>query len=154
MNSFYKRPKPETMKKNREINKEKFHREIDWLKQNLELIKDNKFLVDMYTILISGSRKMTPKMIGAVQKAMDNPMYDKVKRIERMDKIKPIMEKINMVYNIVKSQDENKSEYFKRNYSSLRFIESVKGQLKNNGKLSEKQMQALNKIYKRYTEKK
>ena len=47
-----------------------------------EDIKDNKFLMDMYMILVSGNRKMSPKMIGAVQKAMTNPMYDTVKRIE------------------------------------------------------------------------
>ena len=68
MNRFYKKPKPETMKKNREFYAKTFELEMKWLKENLELIKDDKFLVDMYTILITGSRKMTPKMVEAIRK--------------------------------------------------------------------------------------
>ena len=80
---YYRKPKPETMKKNREEYKKIYSKEIAWCKENINLLKGNKFLVDMYAILITGSRKMTPKMIGAVQKAMTNPMYDKIQRIER-----------------------------------------------------------------------
>ena len=151
MNKFYRKPKPETMKKNRETNKELYSKEIEWCKGNLELIKDDKFLVDMYTILITGSRKMTPKMVEAIRKGMNNPMYDTVKRIERIEKIKPILDKIQMVHSIVEDKDKDKNEYFKINYSALGFVKSVKSQLMKNGKLSEKQMEALNKVYKRYT---
>ena len=41
-------------------------------------------------------------------------------------------------------------EIFNDNYSALGFVKSVKKQLIKNGKLSEKQMQGLNKVYKRY----
>ena len=41
-------------------------------------------------------------------------------------------------------------DYYKNNYSALGFVKSVKEQLIKNGKLSEKQMQGLNKVYKRY----
>ena len=133
MNKFYRKPKPETMKANRESN------------------QDDKFLLDMYTILITGSRKMTPKMVEAIRKGMKNPMYDTVKRIERMDKIKPILEKIEFIHILVEDTDKDKNEYFKVNYSALGFVKSVKSQLMKNGKLSEKQMKALNKVYKRYT---
>ena len=105
---------------------------------------------DMYGILITGKRKMTPKMVGAVQKAMTNPMYDTVKRIERMDKIQPILSKIELVRSIVEAKDKDKSDWWKNSYSALPFVKSVKQQLMKNGKLSEKQMQALNKVYKRY----
>jgi|TARA_R110000824_G_scaffold72027_1_gene184096 hypothetical protein len=151
MNKFYRKPKPETMKANRESNQELYSKEIEWCKGNLELIKDDKFLVDMYTILITGSRKMTPKMVEAIRKGMKNPMYDTVKRIERMDKIKPILEKIEFIHILVEDTDKDKNEYFKVNYSALGFVKSVKSQLMKNGKLSEKQMKALNKVYKRYT---
>ena len=57
---FYRKPKPETMRKNRETNKELYSEEMKWCKTNMENIKDNKFLIDMYTILITGNRKMTP----------------------------------------------------------------------------------------------
>ena len=150
MNRFYKKPKPETMRKNREFYKENFEKEMGWFKENMELIKDDKFLLDMYTILITGSRKMTPKMVEAIRKGMRNPMYDTIKRIERMDKIKPILEKIEFIHILVENTDRDKNEYFKVNYSALGFVKSVKSQLMKNGKLSEKQMEALNKVYKRY----
>jgi hypothetical protein len=150
MNRFYRKPKPETMKKNREFYKENFKVEMEWFKENMELIKDDKFLIDMYTILITGSRKMTPKMVEAIRNGMKNPMYDKVQRIERMEKVKPILEKIEFIHILVEDVDKNKDQYYKDNYSALGFIKSVKKQLMKNGKLSEKQMQGLNKVYKRY----
>tara|TARA_B100000214_G_C23705878_1_gene507435 strand:+ start:111 stop:581 length:471 start_codon:yes stop_codon:yes gene_type:complete len=150
VNRFYKKPKPETMQKNRDFYRENFKSEIEWFKNNLELIKDDKFLIDMYTILITGSRKMTPKMVEAIRKGMKNPMYDKVKRIERMEKIQPILEKIEFIRMLVENTDRDKDQYYKNNYSALGFVESVKKQLMLNGKLSEKQMQGLNKVYKRY----
>ena len=150
MNRFYKKPKPETMKKNRDFYNQNFAKEIKWFKQNLEFIKDDKFLIDMYTILVTGSRKITPKMVEAIRKGISNPMYDSVKRIERMEKIKPILEKIEFIRILVEDTDKDKDDYYKNNYSALGFVKSVKEQLIKNGKLSEKQMQGLNKVYKRY----
>ena len=153
MNRFYKKPKPETMKKNREFYKENFEKEMKWFKENMQLIKDDKFLIDMYTILITGSRKITPKMVDAIRNGINNPMYDKVSRIERMEKIKPILEKIEFIHILVEDADKDKADYYKNNYSALGFVKSVKKQLMKNGKLSEKQMQGLNKVYKRYNNK-
>tara|TARA_B100000131_G_C17907683_1_gene529042 strand:- start:325 stop:789 length:465 start_codon:yes stop_codon:yes gene_type:complete len=153
MNRFYRKPKPETMKKNREFYQENFNDEIEWFKENLELIKGDKFLMDMYLILITGSRKMTPKMVDAVRRGMRNPMYNSVTRIERMEKIKPILEKIHMVKSIIQEKDKNKSDWWINKYSSINFVNSVEKQLQKNGKLSKKQMESLNKVYKRYNEK-
>tara|TARA_Y100000593_G_scaffold32428_1_gene63947 strand:- start:882 stop:1379 length:498 start_codon:yes stop_codon:yes gene_type:complete len=153
MNRFYRKPKPETMRKNREFYKKTFSKEIEWCKEHLNEFKDNKFLVDMYTILITGSRKMTPKMIGAIQKAMTNPIYDPVLSLERREKIKPIEEKIHMVLNLVEMVDKDKDQYYKDNYSSVPFIKSLLKQLKTKLSLTEKQMSALNKIYKKYNNK-
>ena len=153
MNRFYRKPKPETMKKNREFYQENFNDEIEWFKENLELIKGDKFLMDMYLILITGNRKMTPKMVDAVRKGMRNPMYNNVTRIERMEKIKPILEKIHMVKSIIQEKDKNKSDWWINKYSSINFVNSVEKQLQKNGKLSKKQMESLNKVYKRYNEK-
>ena len=151
MNRFYKKPKPETMKKNREFYQENFEEEIKWFKENLELVKGDKFLMDMYLILITGNRKMTPKMVDAVRKGMRNPMYNQVTRIERMEKVKPILEKIHMVRSLVEDKDKDKDPYYKSNYSAMGFVKSVEQQLMKNGKLSKKQMEALNKVYKRYS---
>ena len=81
MNRFYRKPKPETMKKNREVYADIFLSEINWLKDNLSIItNNNKFLLDMYTILITGSRKVTPKMATAIknsiEKCKNNPSYN------------------------------------------------------------------------------
>jgi hypothetical protein len=148
--SYYHKPKPETKLKNRELNKELYPTEIKWLKDNLTLLKDDKFMIDMYTILVTGSRKMTPRMIEVVRKNMDSPRYDPVAMIERQEKIKPILEKIHMVLSLVKEMDEGKDEYYIKNYSPLSFVTSIMNQLKGRGTLSEKQMAGLNKVYKKY----
>ena len=147
---FYRKTKPETKLKNREEYKELYSTEIKWLKDNLLLLKDDKFMIDMYTILVTGSRKMTPKMIGTVRKNMNSPQYDTVQMIERQEKIKPILEKIHMVLELVKEVDEGKDDYYVKNYSAKPFVTSIMNQLKKRGKLSEKQMAGLNKVYKRY----
>ena len=148
--SYYRKSSPETKRKNREEYKNLYLTEIKWLKDNLNLLKDDKFMVDMYTILITGSRKMSPKMITAVRKNMNSPQYDTVKMIERQEKIKPILEKIHMVLELVKEVDEGKDPYYVANYSALSFVTSIMNQLKTRGKLSEKQMGGLNKVYKKY----
>ena len=148
--AFYRAPKPETKLKNREENMKLYSTEIKWLKENLNLLKDDKFMIDMYTILVTGSRKMSPKMIEAVRRNMNSPRYDPVAMIERQEKIKPILEKIHMVLELVKEMDEGKDDYYIKNYSPLSFVTSIMNQLKGRGTLSEKQMAGLNKVYKKY----
>ena len=150
MVNYYHKPKPETKLKNRELNEQLYPTEIKWLKENLNLLKDDKFMIDMYTILVTGSRKMTPRMIEVVRKNMDSPRYDPVAMIERQEKIKPILEKIQMVLTLIKEVDEGKDDYYIKNYSPLSFVTSIMNQLKIKGKLSEKQMAGLNKVYKKY----
>ena len=148
--SYYRKTSPETKRKNREEYKNLYLTEIKWLKDNLLLLEDDKFMIDMYTILVTGSRKMTPKMIESVRKNMNSPQYDTVQMIERQEKIKPILEKIQMVLTLIKEVDEGKDAYYVKNYSAKPFVTSIMNQLKKRGKLSEKQMAGLNKVYKRY----
>ena len=42
MNRFYKKPKPETMKKNRELYRELYKDEIKWFKENLQTLTETK----------------------------------------------------------------------------------------------------------------
>ena len=150
VSSYYRKTNPETKLKNRDEYKKLYSTEIKWLKENLNLLKDDKFMIDMYTILITGSRKMSPKMITAVRTNMNSPQYDTVTMIERQEKIKPILEKIQMVLELVKGVDDGKDDYYIKNYSPLSFVTSIMNQLKTRGKLSEKQMAGLNKVYKKY----
>ena len=148
MNRFYKKPKPETMKKNRETYAKLYPNEIKWLKDNLQTLTEtkNKFMIEMYTILITGSRKITPKMSDAIKNGIkrcnNNPRFNDVLRIEQEAKLQPIMEKIIMVEKLAESKNDK----------ALGFIQNVKEYVKTNYRVTKKQMEALNKVYKRCSE--
>ena len=148
MNRFYKKPKPETMKKNRETYAKLYPNEIKWLKDNLQTLTEtkNNFMVEMYTVLITGGRKITPKMSDAIKNGIkrcnNNPRFNDVLRIEQEAKLQPIMEKIIMVEKLAESKNDK----------ALGFIQNVKEYVKTNYRVSKKQMEALNKVYKRCSE--
>ena len=148
MNRFYKKPKPETMKKNRETYAELYKEEIKWLKDNLQTLTEtkNNFMIEMYTVLITGGRKITPKMSDAIKNGIkrcnNNPRFNDVLRIEQEAKLQPIMEKIVMVEKLAESKNDK----------ALGFIQNVKEYVKTNYRVSKKQMEALNKVYKRCSE--
>jgi len=147
MNKFYRKPKPETMKKNRETYQKAYADEIKWIKENLSTIqKSNKFLYDMYMILITGSRKITPKMesaiVNSVTKCKNSPAYNEELRQEADEKLKPILEKIVMVERLAESKNDK----------AQTFVRSVKQYVQMNHRVTKKQMTALNKIYKRCSE--
>ena len=148
MNKFYRKPKPETMKKNREAYKHIFKHEIKWLKENIgKLTKyKHKFLIDMYTIMITGSRKITPKMVSAIQSSMykcqQDPRYNPLKEVEAKEKLKPILGKINVVLAMAEAKNDK----------AVDFIRNVQDYVKTNFKITKKQMEALNKVHKRVSE--
>ena len=148
MNKFYRKPKPETMKKNRESYAEIFPDEISWIKDNLQALTQNKhkFLIEMYTILISGSRKITPKMATAIQssiiKCKGDPRYNETVRKMEEVRLEPILEKISMVESLAKAKGDR----------ALEFVQSVKQYVKTNYRVTKKQMEGLNKVYKRVSE--
>ena len=148
MNRFYRKPKPETMKKNRESYEQIFKEEISWIKDNLQTLTQNKhkFLIDMYTILVTGSRKVTPKMASAIQrsiyKCQQDPRYNLDKREEAETKLKPILSKINVVLAMAEAKNDK----------AVDFIKNVQDYVKTNFRITKKQMEALNKVHKRVTE--
>ena len=136
------------MRKNREVYTDIFKEEISWLKENIQTVQKskNKFLVDMYTIMITGSRKITPKMATAIrnsiEKCKNNPLYNPELKTEAMEKLKPILEKIVMVERLAESKNDK----------AQTFVRSVKQYVQMNYRITKKQMEGLNKIYKRCTE--
>ena len=148
MNRFYRKPKPETMKKNRELYAETFKEEIKWFKDNVGTLTKvkNKFLIEMYTILVSGSRKITPKMADAIrngiEKCKSNPNFNEDIRLEAETKLRPILEKIAMVERLAEQKGDR----------ALDFIKNVKEYVKNNYRITKKQMAGLNKVYKRVSD--
>ena len=145
---YYRKPKPETMKKNRESYAKVFKEEMSWLKDNLQTLGKvkNKFLIDMYTIMVSGSRKITPKMASAIknsiEKCKNSPVYNSDLKEEARLKIQPILEKIIMVESMVPKSETQ----------TLRFVQNVKTYVKANYRITRKQMESLNKVYKRVSE--
>ena len=143
-NPFYKKPKPSTMKANREIARKHFKKELKWLKDNIDRLTKNKhkFLIEMYMIMVTGNRKFTDKMLSAtrksIKKCMNNPNYNVLMKTEADEKIRPILSKIN----IVLIQAESKG------HRGIGFIESIKDYVLKNYRITQKQMTALNKIYK------
>ena len=136
------------MKKNREIARTQYKEEMQWLKDNLQTLTEtkNKFMIEMYTILISGGRKITPKMADAIKNGIErcknNPKFNPVLKTEAEAKLKPILEKIVMVERLAESKNDK----------ALEFIQNIKEYVKNNYRVTKKQMEALNKIYKRCSE--
>ena len=143
-NPFYKKPKPSTMKKNREIARENFKKELKWLKDNADnLVKNkHKFLIEMYMIMVTGKRRFTDKMLLATRKSINkcnqNPNYNILIKTEADEKIRPILAKIN----IVLIQAESKG------HRGIGFINKIKDYVLKNYRITPKQMTALNKIYK------
>ena len=143
-NPFYKKPKPSTMKANREIARKHFKKELKWLKDNMDnLVKTkHKFLIEMYMIMVTGNRRFTDKMLSAtrksIKKCMNNPNYNVLMKTEADGKIRPILSKIN----IVLIQAESKG------HRGIGFIESIKDYVLKNYRITPKQMESLNKIYK------
>ena len=148
MNRFYRKPKPETMKKNRETYAELYKEEIKWLKENLQTLTEmkNNFMIDMYTVLITGGRKITPKMEDAIKNGIsrckNHPKFNDNVRIMEEVRLQPILEKIAMVEKLAESKNDK----------ALGFIQNVKNYVKTNYRVTKKQMEALNKVYKRCSE--
>ena len=132
------------MKANREIARKHFKKELKWLKDNIDKLTKNKhkFLIEMYMILVTGNRRFTDKMLSATRKSikncMNNPNYNVLLKTEANEKIRPILSKIN----IVLIQAESKG------HRGIGFIESIKDYVLKNYRITQKQMTALNKIYK------
>ena len=146
-NRFYRKPKPETMKKNREEYAKHYAVEIKWMKDNLKtLTNHNKFLVDMYSILVTGSRKITPKMesaiVNGVIKCKNSPLYNEELREKADEKLKPILNKIDLVLSMAEHKNDG----------AVDFIKNVKDYVLTNHRVTKKQMEALNKVHKRCSE--
>tara|TARA_R100000664_G_C2706086_1_gene104604 strand:+ start:116 stop:595 length:480 start_codon:yes stop_codon:yes gene_type:complete len=146
--SFYRKPKPETMKKNRDIARTQYKEEMTWLKDNLPKLGQhkNKFLVEMYTIMVSGSRKLTDKMVSSIRDGIErckkNPKYNPELKSEADEKFKPVISKINMVLAMAEAKKDK----------AVPFVQNILEYVKTNYHITKKQMTALNKVYKRVSE--
>ena len=104
----------------------------------------------MPRILITGSRPFTEKMHQSTIEALDRPEFDEAKMVEQKANAKGLIEKVNIVYDLVTQLDSNKKQYYIDTYSAIPFVTSVKEQVEKSYRLSKKQMEGLNKVYKKY----
>jgi hypothetical protein len=148
MNKFYRKPKPETMKVNRDVARTQYKEEMKWLKENLTKLSVNKnnFLIDMYTAMVTGGRKITPKMLSAIQEGIErckqNPKYNPELLEEANKKFQPVISKINVVLAMAEAKQDK----------GVPFIKNILEYVKTNYHITKKQMSALNKIHKRVSE--
>lgn len=154
----YRKPSQELMAKRRKEYEKEYEPEIDWLIGN-DLINDNKFLMDMLEILVTGKRPFSDKMLNAVRKSMTSFRYDKIKREERKKEIQPQIKKlesllINILDQISTDVKDNDLDGMKTKYyhdkTNIKFISSIKDQLETNLSLTKKQMSIVNKIHNTY----
>ena len=146
--------KSEAAKKRKEEYSKKYTSLIERLNELNEMGKVYGFIKDMYKVLITGSRPFTDKMYQSTIEALSRSEFDEAKMVEQKANAKGLIEKVNIVYDLVTQLDSNKKQYYIDTYSAIPFVESVKEQVEKRYWLSKKQMEGLNKVYKKYLKRK
>lgn len=102
----------------------------------------DQFTSDMLLALISG-RRITDKMVACIDGIIerDNPKY----KAERYKWLESVVPKINLVIDSVEKTSWTSG--YKRNTTS--FLKDISKQAKGRMSLSTKQMEAVNKVYKK-----
>ena len=138
--------------------KEEYSKKYKSLIERLDMLnKSGKvygFIKDMHTVLTTGNRKFTENMYMSTLEILKKPEFDETKIIEQKSKARVLIEKVNTVYDLVMQVDEDKASYYKENYSAIPFVKSIKSQVEKKYWLSKKQMETLNKVYKKYLKRK
>ena len=81
-------------------------------------------------------------MMDGIKRCQNNPKFNPVLQTEAEAKLKPILEKIAMVERLAESKGDR----------ALEFVQNVKNYVQTNYRVTKKQMEALNKVYKRCSE--
>ena len=146
MTKFYKKASPEKLKENIKFNKKTYSNQLRELKFLIETKKADNFTTEMY-IAIIGGRKITPKMLDAINKIIkrNSPVEVEKKRIE----VTRLLGKTRLVSELLSKCDYHHI-YVAR---SENFISSIEESIKKWGNLTKNQKIALNKMYKRFLKK-
>ena len=88
-----------------------------------------------------------PKISDSYRRAVTATILENQERAMKEDRMKPVLEKIGLLEEIVKVVDGNRIH---TRFSAFGFLQSIKKQCNERLSLSEKQMSALNKVYKKY----
>jgi hypothetical protein len=80
--------------------------------------------------------------MNGIERCKNNPLYNKELREEADEKLKPILSKINVVMSMAEAKNDK----------AIDFIKSVDKYVRTNYRITKKQMEGLNKVYKRVSE--
>ena len=141
-------------KDRREIYSKKYPMLIERLNELSKMGKLYGFVKNMHKVLITGSRPFTEQMHASTISALANPEFDEAKMVGQKANAKGLIEKVNMVHDLVIEVDNEKHSYYITNYSAIPFVTSVKEQIEKRYWLSKKQMETLNRVYKKYLKRK
>jgi len=146
LSKFYKKPSPDKLKENIKFNKKTYSNQLRELKFLIETKKADNFTTEMYIALIGG-RKITPKMLDAINKIIkrNSPVEVEKKRIE----VTRLLGKTRLVSELLSKCDYH-HVYVAR---SENFISSIEESIKKWGNLTKNQKIALNTMYKRFLKK-
>ena len=145
---YWKNPKPETVKKWIDTNKELYSKEIKELDFIIKSSEKDEFVLSMYNALVSG-RKITDKMLNAIHNIIErNTPKELARKLEWKEKVLPKLIRVQGMIEYVEGGRIHTP--YNRSYP---FINSIIRQAKKRGSLTKKQMSAVNNLYKRYKEK-
>ena len=149
-----RRLKSNAAKDRKEIYSKKYPTLIERLNELSKMGKLYGFIKNMRQVLITGSRPFTDQMHASTISALANPEFNEDKMVEQKASAKGLIEKVNIVHDLVIKVDNEKDSYYITNYSAIPFVISVKEQVEKRYWLSKKQMETLNKVYKKYLKRK
>lgn len=134
----------------------KYKEYIDWIQALPTFLTENRaynytnyFIKDMLKILTTGSKIFSPKMEEQLKRLMNDPRYDAKKAIETNQLQRVEQSQIEKLLNLIKEIDGDKIH---EKYSSYGFVNSVLTYVVKNNGAKRAQLDALNNVYKRYTE--
>jgi len=129
----------------------KFAKELAWLDSLPEfLLKRNTFLTDMKSNLRTGDRPMSKKMVTYLHILMHKKEYDPKNFAIAKQEIDKTREKLRGILHLVEEIDSEDVRY--QPWSAYSFVKSIMDKFEQyHNPLTRKQMDALNRVYVRYS---
>jgi len=118
---------------------EEWEDEIEWLERYLE-IRDNDFLSDMHHVLTTGESKFSKNMRDAVHDNMNNIDLDELE--EKEEWIQSVIERLEDLLDMIEASNKNDGAWG--------FVNSVLEFAKDNRRVTDNQLEAVNDVYDRY----
>lgn len=136
-----------------EENKKKYADILTWYdNQSEKMIENDRVFSDMRKVLTTGYRDFTPGMESWLRQKMSEVKYTKDEYERKLAHFETVtLPKIENVLNLVKKVDNITNPYNAPSYSAFDFVRDVHSQALVRKTLSLKQLKALEKIYKLYS---